>query len=290
MQIYPDVPSKVVRTHHSAVWSNEQLNPEALSQMLDAGICHLTGLSDPGVAWRVLFTPQERVAIKVNTINNSDYWSHVPLTLAVTEKLTAIGIPTEHIVIYDRYTSELERASYPTNKNAPGVRCFGTDDHFTGGWQLAGQELLFSNILLESDALINIPILKHHDMSGISFALKNHFGTINRPSRFHDSIETSLAELNTLAPIREKTRLIIGDELSLVQNSWTEAYPGDSILMSFDPVAHDQAGVQLYTQVAKSGEAAAMEALSADWLAHATEIGLGTNEPSNMDLMEVNLS
>jgi len=290
MRIYPSTPSKVVRTHHSAVWSAGRLAPETLSQMLDAGISQLTGLDSAEAAWSTLFSPHELIAIKVNTIGNSNYWSHVPLVLAVTEKLKAIGVPAEQIVIFDRYTPELDGAGYPTNKDAPGIRCFGTDNHLTGGWQLDGKDLALSDILLECDALINMPILKNHGMSGLSFAMKNYYGTINQPSRFHDNIGICIAELNALAPIRERTRLIIGDELAIVQKSWKSAYPGNSILMSFDPVAHDLAGVQLYEQTAGGGESAAVKGLSEGWLAHGAELGLGTNDPDNMDLMEVDLS
>ena len=249
----------------------------------------LPGIRQPGRAWRVLFSPEERIAIKVNTIRGSDYWTHVPLVLAVTEKLKSAGIPAERIFIFDRYTSELDGAGYPTNKDAPGVQCLGTDDHYTSGWQVNGKNLALSNILLECDALINMPILKNHSMSGLSFAMKNHYGTIENPGQFHNSIGVCIAELNALAPIRERTRLIIGDELTIVQESWRAAYPGDSILMSFDPVAHDMAGVQLYEQAAGGSESAAVQAGAESWLSYAAELGVGTNDPSNVDLVEVML-
>jgi len=288
-QVYPAVPSKVIRTHHGAVWANQQLVPEALSQMLDAGISHLTGLDNPGTAWSILFSPEERVAIKVNTIRGSDYWTHVPLVLAVTEKLKSAGIPPEQIFVFDRYSSELESTGYPINKNPPGIQCLGTDDHFTNGWQLNGKDLGISDILLECDALINMPVLKNHGMSGLSFALKNHYGTINQPSRFHDNFGICIAELNALEPIRDRTRLIIGDELTIVQRSWKAAYPGDSILMSFDPVAHDTAGLQLYEQAAGGGESAAVRAGAESWLSHAAGIGVGTDDPNHIKLVEVAL-
>jgi uncharacterized protein (DUF362 family) len=41
--------------------------------------------------------------------------------------------------------------------------------------------------LLECDALINICILKGFTLGGMSFALKNHYGSVENPGRFHES-------------------------------------------------------------------------------------------------------
>ena len=84
IKFFPTVPSRVIQTHHTGVWSNQTLVPGALRQMLDASITKLTGLSDAGEAWAALFKPGERIAIKVNTFSNSLIWTHVPLVLAVT--------------------------------------------------------------------------------------------------------------------------------------------------------------------------------------------------------------
>ena len=65
----------------------------------------------------------------------------------------------------------------------------------------------------------------------------------------------------------------------------------EGILMSFDPVAHDAIGVQLavddLSAAGLSPEAAQTQ--TAYWLETGTEIGLGTNDLKNIDLMEVNL-
>jgi len=54
-----------------------------------------------------------------------------------------------------------------------------------------------------------------------------------------------MAELNKLPPIKDKTRLIIAQCWRPASNTnyawpyWEADYTGDSILMSFDSVAHD---------------------------------------------------
>jgi hypothetical protein len=277
---------KVVQAQHTGVWSGENLEPGALRQMLDASITTLTGVNDATEAWAFLFDPGERIAIKVNTIATSDYWTHPPLVTAVAERLIESGVPAEQIVIFDRSSRELEGAGYEINRDGPGVRCYGTDTDYSPGWFLMDREIELSDILLNCDALINIPILKQHGHSGISFAFKNHYGTLDRPAVFHrPRIDTALGELNALPEIRDRTRLIIGDVLSLVQPGWFQAWEGDSILMSFDPVAHDIVGLNMITEAFSTddnypGIPSPIHANS--FLQHSADLGLGTNNPEEI--------
>jgi hypothetical protein len=62
--------------------------------------------------------------------------------------------------------------------------------------------------------------------------------------------------------------------------------------MSFDPVAHDTAGLQVLTDAMKSkGKDPAGYIQKANaYLASAVDLGLGTNDPAQTNLQEVNLS
>lgn len=294
----PAEPGKVVHTHHAGVWDGEALVPEAIRQMLDASITELTGLHDAGEAWAALFDPSERIAIKVNAFRNSIIWTHVPLVMAVTECLQEMGVPDEQIVIFDYYTRELDTAGFPVNPDGPGVRCYGTDRNYTAGWQLVGRDVRLSDVLLSCDALINMPVLKSHMISGITFAMKNHYGTFDKPQNFHEPrIGRAIAELNALPPIKDRTRLIIGDVLTAClryANSWPyweSDFTGDSILMSFDPVAHDTVGLQMFSQLLTDdgGDPATAMNWANPWLEIGAELGLGTNDPDSIELVEVSL-
>jgi hypothetical protein len=297
ISFYPDVPSKIVHTHHAGVWKDGELVPETICQMLDTSIAELTGLGDAREAWATMFAPEERIAIKVNAFRNSIIWTHVPLVMAVAESLQEAGVPAEQIVIFDYYTGELERAGFPINKDGPGVRCYGTDSACTEGWRANNINVKLSNVLLSCDALINMPILKSHMLTGVSFALKNHFGTVGRPESLHMNIGRTTADLNALPPIKDRTRLIIGDVLAACLRFtgslpyWEADYVGDSILVSFDPVAHDAVGLQLFSQLLADdgGDPSAATRLMAVTLAKGAELGLGTDDPERMDLVEVNL-
>ena len=64
-----------------------------------------------------------------------------------------------------------------------------------------------------------------------------------------------------------------------------------SILTSFDPVAHDTVGAQITAQAfaAEGLDPMVITAQTARWLGRGAELGLGTNDPTSIDLQEVNL-
>jgi hypothetical protein len=288
-----------VHTRHAGVWDGEELVPNAIRQMLDASITKLTGLNDARESWAALFKPSERIALKVNTIAGSSAWTHVPLVLAVAECLQEAGVPAEQIVIYDRRVDELENAGFPINLDGPGVRCYGTDrtkstPRYIGGFELVGRRTGLSSILLDCDALINMPVLKQHMYAGNSFAMKNHFGNTYNPQVFHPPrTGPAIVELNALEPIRDRTRLIVGDMLEVVLGDhWHAKVTGDAISMSFDPVAHDAAAFPVWSEIRKAndGDPTAYAKMADVWLTGSAELGLGTNDPANIELVEVALT
>jgi hypothetical protein len=124
--------------------------------------------------------------------------------------------------------------------------------------------------------------------------MKDHFGTVDRPERYHQTISGTIAELNALAPIKERTRLIIGDMLSIVgagSGEWSSAVAGDSILMSFSPVSHDTVGLQVYEDALtpEGPDPETASRLAAPWLEHAVALGVGTDDLDHIDLVEVHL-
>ena len=299
IKFFPTVPSKVIQTHHAGVWSDKTLVPGALRQMLDASITKLTGLNDAREAWAALFKPGERIAIKVNTFRNSLIWTHSPLVLEVTNSLQDAGIPAEQITIFDYQSAELSTAGYTLNVDNPGVRCAGMDENYSAEpTDVMKKQIKLANILNECDALINIPILKSHMMAGITFAMKNHYGSIYYPDVLHGNNMRAVAALNALPQIKDRTRLIIGDALCANLRYtysfpyWKEDWIGDSIFMSFDPVAHDTMGLQLLTRELEKdgGDPASLIGMATPAMEYAVELGLGTNDPANMQAIEQNLA
>jgi hypothetical protein len=62
--------------------------------------------------------------------------------------------------------------------------------------------------------------------------------------------------------------------------------------MSFDPVAHDTIGLEMYSQLlaADGGDPTMARDKAEAWLANAAALGLGTNDASHIELAELSLS
>ncbi len=289
IQFYPTVPSKVIHTHHAGVWAGEKLTPAALREMIDDSITNLTGLTDAKKAWAALFKTTERIAIKVNAFQNSTIWTHAPLVQAVTDSLVEAGHPAEQIVIYDSTSKELETAGFTLNKDGPGVRCYGSDSNYKKGWKVDSVDVQLSTVLLDCDALINMPVLKSHMIAAMTYSLKNHFGTVSYPDGLHGNIDAKIAGLNALPEIKDKTRLVIGDarEANLrYKNSWpywSADWKGDSILMGYDPVAVDTVGAQILGKALEDEDFVSRAIAGFD---EAAKLGLGTNAPANMNVID----
>ncbi len=263
---------KVMHVHHAGVWAGKDLVPAALGQMLDSAVTQLTGVAEAKAAWASLFRPTERIAIKVNTFRNSLIWTHPALVTALTDRLQAAGVPAEQITIFDYYTNELQTAGFAVNPDGPGIRCQGTDNQYTTTVPLGNYSARVSDILMNTDALINVPVLKAHMLSGLTFALKNHYGSVDQPGNLH-SFAACLQYAGSFP-------------------YWTADYTGDSILMSADPVAHDVIGLEWLIHLMKqkglnSGFASGMGAAI---LQAAANAGLGEGDRSKIQLMETNLA
>lgn len=296
IKMYPASKSNVIYAHHGGVWSGDSLNAGALSQMLDTALTKLTGLNDASESWRALFDPGERIAIKVNVFGNSLIWTHYPLVQAVTAGLIGAGIPAEQILIYDAQTSEFETAKYAVNPDGPGVRCRGTDGSYTDSFPAGNPSIRLSDLLLQSDALINMPVLKSHMIAGMTFALKNHFGSTDNPSALHE-VSQGIPRLNALPAIKDRTRLVIGDmlEANLKYTSswpyWKADYRGDAILMSYDPLATDAFGFTVLDKLVtdSGGNISLLRGMARPWLQAAASAGLGAGDAENYEVTEIKL-
>lgn len=225
-----------------------EVNPEVLSKMLDTAMEKL--IDRKGIdAWRELFSPDDVVAIKVSCLPGKRLSTHPELVNAIVKRLKEIKIKGKNIIIYDRTSRELEAAGF-TIQTGEDFRCFGTDTPGVGYDSeptiLGELGSCFSKIISEfCSAIINVPVLKDHDMCGVTCSLKNHLGSIDNPNKCHpNSGDPYIAEVNTAPCIREKSRLIICDALLASYDGGPAFNPRGTwdfggILVGTDPVAID---------------------------------------------------
>jgi uncharacterized protein (DUF362 family) len=268
--------------------------------LLDRAMQALFDRDRPIEAWRTLVRPGESVGLKVNTLGGRGISTNVQLVEAICERLQEAGVKSAGIVVWDRDTEELEHAGFHVSTGGNRVQCFGTDQadyeqdlvmHGSVGSRL-------SKILTQrSNVLINLPVLKDHDGAGVTIALKNMYGVIHNPNKYHpNGCNPYIADLNMLPEIRTRMRLTICDATTAMyeggpafkpEHSWKE----NALVASQDPVALDYTGWQIIERkrAEKGLKTLEAEERAPRYIATAADAQhrLGTNDPAKIKTVEV---
>ncbi|MFQ6040859.1 MAG: DUF362 domain-containing protein, partial [Candidatus Poribacteria bacterium] len=140
------------------------------------------------------------------------------------------------------------------------------------------------------------PVLKEHNISGITLAMKNHYGSIplsdNIPMSLFDiramhanNGNPQIAQLNASPLIKEKTKLIVCDALLGIFNGGPDGHPqwaNNQLIVSTDPVATDYHGMLIIDSMRKEKGLSSI-APKARYIDTAAELGLGINNPHKID-------
>lgn len=275
------------------------IHQKKLLHMYNRGIQTLAGQQNPGEALNLVFKKNDRVGIKVNTIAGRKMSSHpdVPLTLA--NLLEKSGISQRNIIIWDRTNRELKDAGYRLSLNRSGLNVFGTDTDGIGyGTELVSHRnigSLFS--LIQSKmvtASVSLAVLKDHGMAGVTAGMKNYYGAVHNPNKYHDfNCNPFIAELFETKHIKKKHRLSILDSL-IVQyhkgpsfhSRWTKKY--EALIFSLDPVAADFVGWQLIEKFrSEEGLPSLKEEMREPiYLKTAEKMGLGKANLDDIQILE----
>ncbi len=290
--------NRVVITKRPGVFSSPTIvSPEIVNSMLSDGICLLTGCKTPEDAWRSLFKLNERIGIKINSLGGRKICTHPELAYGVAKHLTNIGIRPDNIIIFDRLTNELKRAGYKIQKNSSSVNCFGTDSDYELTPEFSGTiGTCFSRILTQNcDAIISIPVLKDHDLSGVSLSLKNFYGVIHNPNKYHDNgCDPFIADLNCHPFIKNKLRLVIIDAITgqynggpAFKSQW--AWPYSGLILGRDPVAVDLVGSRVIEQKRKQNGLPTLKEAGREpiHIQSAAKRKLGTGNLNKIEVLEL---
>lgn len=296
--------SRVVVVTDEAVLDGWNIQQDIVRIMVDAGIRALTGTDALPEAWLTVFpdlSPSLSIGLKINTINQ-DLSTHPEVSMAVAESLASTPVafgtyPLNNILIWDRWNWELEDAGYTINTSDSGVRCFATNQSGVGynATQISvhGSNQRVSRCYTDhTDQTINMCLLKNHTISGVTHALKNHYGTIHRPEGLHGASSSHcdpyIPALNT-ALIEEyglRQKLCICDAIFGIRVGGPMGPPQfvyNGILLATDPVALDTVCRQILTE---QGSNTIQMATHIDTAA-GDPYNLGINDLENIDRIDV---
>jgi hypothetical protein len=269
--------------------------------------------SDPDSPWRVLlpkYRPGTRIGLKVNCLSPFVPTSPALVHAIVVSLRDKLGVDPSKIVVWDRRLDELNHHGKYSADDLAGAQLLGTvlDPPQDGGVPetsnvgqpgygdpisptIECQSPRLSRILTDlTDLTINCPAFKRHGVSGITAAMKNIYGIIDIPGKYHKPLlETALPKLYALPAIRNSISLTIVDALIAEVNSDTadqSDFAPRRILLAQDPVAMDSYALVLLNQIRASiaNGLPPIETSVTRWIDNAAAHGLGT---TNFSLFQV---
>ena len=259
-------PGKAIRVHSDRAVDTtaNRVNAEPVKAMLSAGICALAGVSDERDAWSQFISPTDVVGIKVNCSGAPAINSNPELVAAIIQSLLSVGVPAEHVYIYDRFQNQMRIVNFGPRVPA-GVKLAAAEtsrgsilgyDPFTYvEADFFGEEDTRSNLIrLVSKTftkVINVPTMKEHRAAGVTGCLKNiAYGDFSNVARSHQGVKTNtysfIGTLASVEPLRSRTVLNVMDGLrSLWQGgpflqSHKFLFFPKQIVLGTDPVALDR--------------------------------------------------
>lgn len=253
--------SPIVIAHSELVRdNNKKLSGAEVNILLNRSMENLLQVDRVELAWQGLFDKDDIVGIKINCLAGKGISTSRELVDAIIEGLRSAGVFDRNIIIWDRANRDLEKAGYSIQTDRNRVKCYGNDQFgYTSNFYESGEiGSHLSNILVhQCTAIINVPILKDHGIVGMTNALKNFFGAIHNPNKYHDNRgDPYIADVYMLPDIRSKVRLTITDALTAQYEGgppfmpqWT--WHHNSLIVGFDPVAIDTIGWDIIEQKRK---------------------------------------
>jgi uncharacterized protein (DUF362 family) len=281
-----------------------QLDEGRVIALLDRAITTWTGRDKPVDAWKLIIAKGgaqgKVIGLKTNGLGGKGISTHAALVFAIAHGLEQAGVKSGDIVIWDRNARDLQACGFNISTDPGRLRCYGSDvSGFEDNQESWGSaKIRLSKILTRECAMvIGVPILKDHSMSGVTFAMKNMYGVVDRPQDLHGGgCNPGVADLNCIPVIRDKVCFTIGDATSSVYDGgplfraerlW---YP-NALIVGEDRVAIDHTAWQMIERKRAEAGMTTLEAAGRPprYIATAADADhrLGTNDPQKIRLIEV---
>jgi uncharacterized protein (DUF362 family) len=286
--------------HGTGANTSAQPDEQRVNNLLDRAIAAYTGHAKPVAAWKSLVPMDKVIGLKVNGLGSKGIATHLALIMAVAERLQQAGVKPGNIIVWDQNVHFLQACGMTVNTDPSKLRAFSSD---VAGWEDEESTWGVARIRLtkiltrDCDMVINMPILKDHEGAGVTFAMKNMYGVVDKPFTLHaNHCNPAVADLNCIPVIRDKVRLTIGDAMSSVYDGGPGFHPErlwypNTLLIGEDRVALDTIAWEMIEHKRAEAGLPTLEAAGRPphYIAAAAEPArsLGTNDPKRIQRVEI---
>ncbi len=316
----PQYQGRVIEVLGTGAMTGGKVRQDLVDRMIARGLQELTGATTAPDAWAHFVTPDDVVGLKVNTLSGPGCSTRHEVVNAVVAGLRQAGVKDSNIIIWDRFDSHLRRTGYAIQRRPGAIRCYATDSPGIGsdmnvfytadvskwipddlkktidtGLGTSYQNSHFSAIFTQQiTKQINLPVLKDHNIAGVTLALKNvAFGICNNTERFHPTpinCDPMIAEVAAHPMIRNKNVLNIADCLSFIYDGGPLVDPDrileyNALLIGTDAVAVDSVGLDILETIRRGKGLPSLWKTNTPpkYLVSAAKMNLGVSELSAIE-------
>lgn len=261
-------PGRVVEVvDRDSIMGNRVAQP-VIRLMLEKGMRELTGEPSVPTAWSKFIEPADIVGIKINPSGAPACCSSPEIVREIISAVRSVGVPSKNIVVFDRYSYEIDIGGYQTLLPA-GIALLGIEDgvgdisgydlnvycevNFFGEWET--RSYMASVVAQNVTKIINVPTMKDHSAAGVTGCLKNlGYGVFNNVARSHRApysfTDPLIGLMCSTEPLRSKSVLHIMDGMRQVWHGGPLTQVQDfifqagTLLIGTDPVAVDTIELQ----------------------------------------------
>jgi uncharacterized protein (DUF362 family) len=269
-------------------------------QMLARAIVELTGKKKPEDAWAALFSAKDTVGIKINCLGHPFMSTTPEVVNAVIAGLRSAGVVDDKIVVFDHFGGQMRWSRFPLRDAAGAVRYVHNKQWgFESAWRsLPAGKTKLSQVLLKVDKVVSVPVIKDHDLAGVTCALKNMaFGCIVNPGAHHkNGCDPGIANIYNLPEVKDRVRLIVLDGAYMQydggpKHNAAARVPLSSLYLTTDPVALDKLAWEKIDElrVAKRLRPLHKARRNPTHIATAAGLGLGTDDRAKIKVLKAKL-
>jgi hypothetical protein len=307
-------PSRVVIVRDPGATDAFQPQLERIRGMISRGLTNLTRKDSVSAAWRSLLSTQDIVGLKVYSGPGATSGTRPAVVSAVIESLLESGIPTNHIIVWDKWAADLRNSGFVELGGRYGVAVAASSaagydpktfyespflghllfgDFEFGKTENGGRKSFVSKLLTSRlTKIINItPLLNHHSAGVCGNLFSLTMGSVDNTFRFENEPRQLASAVPEIYALRE-----VGDRVALnIVDALICQYQGEQTLLlhystvlnelrfSKDPVALDVLSLQ---ELERQRRAAGMlvRTNSLELFQNASLLELGVSELSKIQV------
>lgn len=269
----------------------EGLDPGRVDGLLQMALKAAFGSPDAASGLRSVISDGDVVGIKLNCLAGKPLSPTREVVDALVGVLKQAGISTGDMIFFERAERDIRKGGFEVRRGGDGPRFLGNDSPGCGYQpepEISGSVgSCLSRIVTDRiDVMINLGVLKDHNLAGLGAGMKNLFGIIHNPNRYHeDCCDPYVADVLAFPVVQKKLRLTILDALTAQYEGGPGYLPAyafefNGILASTDPVALDRVALDLVDAQRKKKGLPSLEEAGRPprWIQTGAKKGLGEGD------------